>query len=147
MSRSAPASTFPARSCPSGASGSSRNAWPALPSCPGGDGPGSFPPSVVIEVKALACELPATLGVPLSRFSIPEIRAEAMIRGIVAQVSDTTIWRWLHEDALRPWTHRSWIFPRDPDFEPKAARVLDLYAGCWQGQPLADDEYVVSADE
>jgi hypothetical protein len=83
----------------------------------------------VVEVKALACELPARLGVPLSRLHIPDIRAEVMSRGIVAQVSETTIWRWLHSDAIRPWTHRSWIFPRDPDFCAKAGRVLDLYAG------------------
>ena len=38
------------------------------------------------------------------------------------------------EDAIKPWTHRSWIFPRDPDFAPKAARVLDLYAGEWDGR-------------
>jgi hypothetical protein len=26
----------------------------------------------------------------------------------------------LHQDAIRPWYHRSWIFPRGPDFgEPK----------------------------
>ena len=36
-----------------------------------------------------------------------------------------------------------WIFPRDPDFEEKAARVLDLYQGIWQGQPLGADEYVL----
>ena len=41
----------------------------------------------------------------------------------------------------------SWIFPRDPDFEPKAARVLDLYAGEWDGRPLRRDEFVISADE
>jgi hypothetical protein len=32
------------------------------------------------------------------------------------------------EDAIRPWSHRSWIFPRDPDLEPQGRRVLDLYA-------------------
>jgi len=36
--------------------------------------------------------------------------------------------RWLHADAIKPWRYRSWIFPRDPDFATKAARVLDLYA-------------------
>jgi hypothetical protein len=56
-------------------------------------------------------------------------------------------WRWLSEDAIKPWTDRSWIFPRDPDFEPKAARVLDLYAGEWDGHPLKSDEFVISADE
>lgn len=39
------------------------------------------------------------------------------------------------EDAIRLWTHRSWIFPRDPAFEEKAGRILDLYAGYWQGEP------------
>jgi hypothetical protein len=51
-------------------------------------------------------------------------RREVIGRGLVAEISGTTIWRWLAEDAIRPWAHRSWIFPRDPDFEPKAARVL-----------------------
>lgn len=45
----------------------------------------------------------------------------------MAQISGTTIWRWLAEDAIKPWTHRSWISPRDPDFAAKAGRVLDLY--------------------
>jgi hypothetical protein len=71
---------------------------------------------------------------------VPDIRAEVIGRGLVAEISGTTIWRWLATDAIRPWTSRSWIFPRDPDFEPKAARVLDLYARHWHGEPLAEDE-------
>jgi transposase len=67
--------------------------------------------------------------------------------GIVAEISGVTIWRWLHEDALRPWTRRSWIFPRDPDFAAKAGQVLDLYHRRWKGRALADDEFVLSADE
>ena len=78
---------------------------------------------------------------------MPDIRAEVLRRGLVASISDTTIWRWLAEDAIRPWTHRSWIFPRDPAFAAKAGRVLDLYAGSWEGQRLEDDEFVLSADE
>jgi hypothetical protein len=100
-----------------------------------------------MSVKALACELPARLGVPLSRLHVPDIATEVKARGIVADISGTTIWRWLCEDAIRPWRHRSWIFPRDPDFEAKAARVLDLYARCWEGEPLGRGDYVVSADE
>ena len=65
----------------------------------------------------------------------------------MAQISDTTIWRWLSADAIAPWRHRSWIFPRDPDFEAKAGRVLDLYAGRFEGRRLGRGEYVVSADE
>jgi hypothetical protein len=101
----------------------------------------------VVEVKAIACELPATLGLPLSRLQVPDIRAEVIRRGIVAEISGSTIWRWLDQDAIRPWTYRSWIFPRAPDFEAKAARVLDLYARRFEGKRLRGDEFVISADE
>jgi len=67
--------------------------------------------------------------------------------GIVAEISGITIWRWLREDALRPWSRRSWIFPRDPEFATKAGRVLDLYHRCWEGHALTEDEFVISADE
>jgi transposase len=84
-----------------------------------------FPATAEAEVKALACALPAEAGVPLARWSAAELAA----------------------DAIRPWRHRSWIFPRDPDFAAKAARVLGLYDRIWQGQPLGGDEYVLCADE
>jgi hypothetical protein len=101
----------------------------------------------VAEVKALACQLPAEQGVPLSRWSCPELAHQAISRGITQAVSATTVRRWLAEDALKPWQHRSWIFIRDPDFRAKASRVLDLYAGSWDGVPLGADEYVLCADE
>jgi hypothetical protein len=101
----------------------------------------------VVQVKALACELPAETGVPLSRWSAPELVVEAVARGVVDTVSASTVRRWLTEDPLKPWQHRSWIFPRDPDFAAKAARVLDLYARTWQGEPLGERGFVVCADE
>jgi hypothetical protein len=105
------------------------------------------PPEVIVDVKAIACELPQRLGLPLSRLHVPDIRAEVLHRGLVAEISGTTIWRWLASDAIRPWSHRSWIFPRDPDFKAKAGRVLDLYARQWEGKPLTDKDFVISADE
>jgi hypothetical protein len=78
---------------------------------------------------------------------VPDIVSEVTARGIVAEISGTTVWRWLSEDAIRPWRHRSWIFPRDPYFEQKAARVLDLYAREWEGERLGKRDYVISADE
>ncbi len=101
----------------------------------------------MVEVKALACELPRTLGLPFSRLHVPDLRAEILRRGLVAEISGATIWRWLAADAIRPWTHRSWIFPRDPEFSRKAGRVLDLYARSWAHKRLRPDEYVISADE
>jgi hypothetical protein len=114
---------------------------------PGRGVPGRFPPAEIAEVKALACELPAQTGRPLSRWSAAELAREAVERGIVCSVSGTTVWRWLSEDAIRPWAWRSWLFPRDPEFRAKASRVLDLYERRWQGQRLHPGDYVISADE
>jgi hypothetical protein len=91
--------------------------------------------------------LPATRGLPLSRLSCADIAREAQQAGLVATVSGKTVWRWLAEDAIRPWQHRAWIFPRDPDFARKAGRILDLYAGEWDGRPLHAEDFVLSADE
>lgn len=102
---------------------------------------------MVVAIKALACELPHEHGLPLSRLSVAEIKQEAQRRGIVASIGEATLWRWLSEDAIRPWTHRTWIFPRDPAFKDKAGRVLDLYQGLWQGQALAAADCVISTDE
>jgi hypothetical protein len=100
-----------------------------------------------MAVKAVACELPRTLELPLSRLFVPDIQEEVIRQGIVASISGSTIWRWLDHDAIRPWTYRSWIFPRDADFEAKAGVVLDLYAREFGGKPLGDNDFVVSADE
>lgn len=76
-----------------------------------------------------------------------ELAAATQRSGVAATISGSTIWRWLDADAIRPWLHRSWLFPRDPAFEAKAGRILDLYARTWDGAPLTDDEFVLSADE
>jgi hypothetical protein len=102
---------------------------------------------VVAEVKALACELPATTGVPLSKWSCTELAREVVERKVAGSISAATVWRVLTKDAIKPWLHRSWIFPRDPDFAAKAAVVLDLYARCFEGQVLGDNEFVICADE
>jgi hypothetical protein len=81
---------------------------------------------VVVEVKAIAGELPAVRGVPLGRWSLAELGDEVITTGLIDQVSVSTIWRWLNEDARKPWRHRSWRLPRDPAFAAKAAVVLDL---------------------
>ncbi len=105
-----------------------------------------FPPEQVAEVKAIACELPVTHGLPLGRFSRTELHRLVVERG-VTDASASTIWRWLHEDAIKPWQTRSWIFPRDPDFAWRAGRALDLYERLFEGKRLRPDEYVICADE
>jgi len=106
-----------------------------------------FPPQVRAEVIRLACERPADSEVPLARWSSAELAAEVVSRGICEQISGVTVWRWLSEDAIKPWQHRSWIFPRDPKFTAKAGRILDLYGGRWEGELLHPGDYVVCCDE
>jgi transposase len=98
------------------------------------------------EAVALACALPAGSGMPLSRWSGPDLARELAARRGIA-VSASTIGRWLARDALKPWQHRSWISVRDPRFAARAAPVLDLYAGTWDGRPLGGNDYVICADE
>jgi len=100
-----------------------------------------------VEIKSLACELPSKLGLPFSRLSFADVTREAVLRGIVVAISVATVWRYLLMDAIKPWMHRSWLFPRDPLFAEKAARVLDLYFRIFLGMPLGPDDYVISADE
>lgn len=107
---------------------------------------GVFPPEEVAQVKAIACELPLQRGLPLSRFSRAELHRLVVERG-VSEASASTIARWLREDALKPWQHRSWVFPTDPAFLERAGPVLDLYQGRWQGRLLHPGEFVICADE
>src|SRR6516225_6356266 len=96
---SPPDSTRPVRSLASGASDS---LWPdclALRRSLGAGVKPAFPPSLVVQVKALACELPHSLGLPLSRLSIEEVRQHVFSQGRVAEISGPTLWRGLSSDA------------------------------------------------
>jgi len=135
------------RLSPNGESVSSTNAWLAFKRNQGAGDPALFPPEVIVAVKALACQLPKELGLPFSRLTHDEIARQAQNQGIVASISGKTIWRWLSKDAIRPWCYRSWIWPRDSDFEQKAAKILDLYHGLWEGKPLDCNDFVISSDE
>src|SRR5664280_2110277 len=106
-----------------------------------------FTPVQVAQVKAIACTPPKDAGQPLSRWSCPELARQAVTAGICRSISPSTVRRWLSEDALTPWQYHSWIFITDPDFQPKAQRVLDLYQRMWDGKPLGPNDYVISADE
>lgn len=105
-----------------------------------------FPPLDRALVKAIACEAVHHTGLPLSRLSTADIAVQAS-RALGQPISPSTVWRILDADVLKPWQYKYWIFPRDPQFADKAGRVLDLYAGYWQGEPLGSQDYIISADE
>ncbi len=81
--RSESVSTCQGKSSRSGENASSRNAWPDFRNGQGAGGPALFPPEIVMEIKALACQLPKDLGLPFSRLGRKEIAQEAVKRGIV----------------------------------------------------------------
>ena len=97
-------------------------------------------------VVALACQLPAATGVPLSRWTGPELARELAAQGLAAPMSASSLLRILAESPVRPWQYQSWIFPRDPAFEGKARVILDLYQGIYQGQRLRAGDRVLSFD-
>jgi len=109
--------------------------------------PSPFTPVQVAQVKALACTPPQESGLPLSRWSCPELAHHAAAAGICESIAPATVRRWLSEDALKPWQYQSWVFITDPNFAVKAGKVLDLYARTWDGAPLGPTDYVISSDE
>jgi hypothetical protein len=105
-----------------------------------------FPPRDQAVVKAIACEAVSQTRLPLSRLSSSDLAARATT-ALGRSISPSTVWRILDADSIKPWQYKYWIFPRDPRFAEKAGRVLDLYAGSWEGPPLGSGDYIISSDE
>jgi transposase len=97
-------------------------------------------------VCALACQLPAATGVPLARWSGPELAAEITKAGLASPISPSSVLRILAEHPIKPWQYQSWISPRAPDFAVKASVILDLYQGFYQGKRLRPGDRILSVD-
>ena len=97
-------------------------------------------------MQAIACEVVCATEQPLSRQSLTDL-TQRVRTALSKPISRSSVWRILHSAALKPWQYEYWIFPRDPQFAEKAAVILDLYAGLWQGQPLTAKDYILSSDE
>jgi transposase len=97
-------------------------------------------------VVALACQLPAVTGVPLSRWTGPELLAEVTRAGAGGELSVSSVLRILAGHPVKPWQYQSWISPRAPDFAAKATVILDLYQGFYQGKRLRPGDRILSVD-
>jgi transposase len=111
-----------------------------------GGAPVLLHPVQVAEVKALACQLPAEQGVPLSGWSCPELARETISRGITTAISASTVaagWPKTRSSpgSTAPGSSSATRLCR------QRQPVLDLYARRWQDQPLGPDEYVLCADD
>ena len=94
----------------------------------------------------MACEIVAETEEPLSRQWLADLVRRAQTT-LSKKISRSTVWRMLHESAIKPWQHEHWLFPKDPQFAEKAGPILDLYAGMWEGESLGRTNYVLSMDE
>jgi transposase len=124
-----------------------RDRLAALVDRPRSGRPRQFPARTLATLKAIACELPAERGLPLSRFSLSEIHSVLRKERLKPLPSRTTVWRVLHQDGIRPWFYRTWIHQRAPDFLERAGPILDLHEGQWEGRPLRPNDQVICADE
>jgi len=106
----------------------------------------SFPPLDRAVVTSIACDVVARTGDPLSRQSTTDL-AKRVQGELNKPISRSTVWRILDEDAIKPWQYEHWIFPRAANFFEKAAVVLDLYEGYWQGERVDRFDRIISSDE
>jgi transposase len=91
------------------------------------------------RIVAVARARPDTQGVPLTRWSLPKLQAHLAGMGVV--LSEETLRQTLIGAGLSHQRTRSWKWSPDPDFTPRAERVLSLY----RAKP--DDGVVVCFDE
>jgi transposase len=91
-----------------------------------GGRPRRITPAQRQRVVAVAGARPDSQGVPLARWSLDRLSAYLREHGVV--ISAIHLWRLLAEAGLSFQRTRSWKASPDPDYEAKAARVLELYA-------------------
>ena len=97
-------------------------------------------------VVSIACDVVARTGNPLSRQSTTDLAKRARDE-LNKPISRTTVWEILDADAIKPWQYEHWIYPRAANFFEKAAVVLDLYEGYWQGERIDPFDAILSSDE
>jgi transposase len=90
-----------------------------------GGRPRRITPTERKRVIAVAGARPDTQGVPLTRWSLDRLSAHLGEEGLI--ISPIHLWRLLGEAGLSFQRTRSWKASPDPDYEVRAARVLELY--------------------
>ena len=93
------------------------------------------------RIVAVAGARPDTQGVPLTRWSLPRL-ADHLAAEQIVEVSPAHLARLLADAGLSFQRTRTWKASPDPDYEAKAARVLQLTAA-----PPADGGAVIAFDQ
>jgi transposase len=106
---------------------------------------GGRPRRITVEERrravAVAGARPDRQGVALTRWSLPRLADHLSDNGVVA-ISAAHLGRVLAEAGLSFQRTRTWKASPDPDYEPKAARILELKAA-----PPPDGGHVIAFDQ
>lgn len=84
---------------------------------------------------------------PLSRWSSHELATQAVSEGLVDAISSSTLLRWLHADAIKPWRYghgSSRATRTSPKRRPWSLTSTPRVVG---GVALGPSDYVIAADE
>lgn len=88
-------------------------------------------------IKLILSEPPA----PFARWTLDLAVRELVRRGIVSSISRESISAWLRSAAIKPHRVKYWLNSKDPQFQEKMARVVQLYTNPPQdGQVICVDE-------
>jgi len=111
--------------------------------------PPTFTAEQVAQIVALACEPPKLSGRPISHWTLRELRAEAIARKIVEDISVSQICRFLQQAAVQPHRKKMWLNTTEKDpqkFQAEVDNVCRTYLEA-PAKAVADGTHTVSVDE
>ena len=92
--------------------------------------PGRTTAEQVAQIIALACEEPKLSGRPITRWTLNELRGEALQRKIVPTISRAQIGRYLQRAAVQPQCCQMWLNTTEKDeakFQREVEAVCQTY--------------------
>ncbi len=111
--------------------------------------PGRMTAEQVAQIIALACEEPRLSGRPITRWTLNELRDEALQRKIVPTISRAQIGRYLQRAAVQPQRCKMWLNTTEKD-PVKFQREVEAVCQTYLEAPLkakANGTHTVSVDE
>jgi transposase len=111
--------------------------------------PATFTAEQVAQIVALACEPPELSGRPISRWTLRELRDEAIKRQIVADISVSQVGRFLQQAAVQPHRKKMWLNTTEKDpqkFQAEVENVCRTYLEA-SAKAAVDGTHTVSVDE
>ena len=92
--------------------------------------PGKFTAEQVTQILALACEPPEKSQRPITHWTRKELHAEVLKRGIVPQISESQVGRYLQQAVLQPHRRKLWLNTTEKDpavFQEQVETVCQTY--------------------